>query len=128
MDDELLDAEIIQSGQCWRKRLGTRVYLTISESAKKFYGMDPDQLHGVSFNGNTTAVDFGTVVVRLDPSAMQADRESHAEMEVAATLAQTDTGTPAQPDRAPRSLGARTAVDTTDAEAFLGADDWPAEK
>lgn len=66
----LVDASTIEQGQCWRKKTGEFVYLAISESAKKFYGLDSNKLYGVCFNGNMTAVSYGTEVVPMPVSGM----------------------------------------------------------
>jgi len=49
----------------FRKKTGHHVYLKISTSAVKFYGLtaeDPDAVFGVGFNGNMTAVEPNTMV------------------------------------------------------------------
>lgn len=52
-----MKAANIERGGFFTKKTGTYVYIRISEASANFLGLDPSKVYGVSFNGNTCAID-----------------------------------------------------------------------
>jgi len=62
MDDNLIPAKDLKRGDLFKKRTGSYTYLRISPSAVKFLGRDPEEIWGVSFNGNVAQLKPDTLV------------------------------------------------------------------
>lgn len=58
----LVRAQDIESGECFRKKQGTFVYLRISDSSVLFLGLSPGAVYGVGYNGNVAVLDPETKV------------------------------------------------------------------
>lgn len=64
-------ASELRGGDWFRKRTGEHRHLVLSESAARYHGLPEGKVYGISFEtGNMSAVDPGTIVVRLDPQAL----------------------------------------------------------
>jgi hypothetical protein len=61
------------------KRTGTYVYLRLSKSSVKHFGLSPDKVYGVCFNGNTTTLDPNTLVRPTDVNALVKNMDEEAE-------------------------------------------------
>lgn len=72
--DKCVEASTIEQGECFRKRTGSYVYLRIAPASMEFYGLDPEDVFGVCFNGNMCNLRGDTLVVPMPPSAMSDNR------------------------------------------------------
>lgn len=62
-DDGAIAAADVPAGGFFRKRGGEYAYLRISESSVRHYGLNPDLVYGVTWNGNMASVTPETLVV-----------------------------------------------------------------
>lgn len=58
---------------CFRKRTGYFTFVRVSDSAIKFYKLDPNLVHGVCYNGNMCSVKPDTLVAPMPFSAIARD-------------------------------------------------------
>lgn len=47
----------------FRKRTGAYVFIRISANAVKFYGLKPDHIYGICYNGNMADIEPETLVI-----------------------------------------------------------------
>ena len=72
----MIPVEDIEQGQCFRKRTGEFAYLRISDSAARHFGLKHQtHVYGVCYNGNMTEIERGTLVVPVEISVMNENRE-----------------------------------------------------
>ena len=69
---QMVKAEEIEAGSCFRKKRGQNIYRRIRESSALFYGLDViNFIYGVCLNGGMTEVQKGRLVFPLSDKAIE---------------------------------------------------------